>query len=65
MRTLIFQNQKNKVEFGVDKIPNRKNKALIKRCGAIIEPLAYFRNEECAKEFNRMLDLIYEMQKQA
>ena len=59
MSILIMQNGKGqKIEFGTMHIPNRKNKALVKIRGATIEVLAYFRNDECEKEFDKIMDSI-------
>ncbi len=49
------------IEFGVSRLPNRKNKVLYKLRGAMVEPLAYFRNDECADEFDKMLNRIVEI----
>ena len=46
------------VEFGVTQLPNRKNPCLYKMRGAMLEPLAYFRNEEDAKSFNEIIEFI-------
>ena len=61
MSTLIIQKGRDKVEFGVSSLPNRKNAALIRMRGAMIEPLAYFINDEKAAEFEKILDYILEM----
>lgn len=49
---------KGSVEFGVTCLPNRKGKVLYMTRGAMIEPLAYFRSDECAEEFEKILDFI-------
>jgi len=49
---------KGSVEFGVTSIPNRKSKALYTTRGAMVEPLAYFKSDECAEEFEKVLDFI-------
>ncbi len=49
------------IEFGVTALPNRKNKILYKARGATLEALAYFRNDECADEFDKMLNRIIEI----
>ena len=46
------------VEFGVASLPNRKSKILYKKRGAMVEPLAYFRSDSCADEFQKILDFI-------
>lgn len=51
----------SEVEFGVMSSPYRKNKYLYKTRGVgVIECLAYFRNEQCAEEFCKVLDFIYD-----
>lgn len=49
------------VEFGVCRLPHRTNKCLYTMRGAILEPLAYFRNDEDAERFEKIIDLIYEL----
>ena len=61
MSTLVIQKGNSKIEFGVSWLPNRKNAALIKTRGAMLEPLAYFRNDECAKEFEKILEILFEV----
>jgi len=44
------------IEMGVaDLKPWRKSKALIIQHGASFRPLAYFRNDKCADEFDNFL----------
>ena len=49
-----------KVEFGVTRLPNRRNPALYRMRGANCDVLAYFRNDGCAKDFERLLDYLIE-----
>jgi hypothetical protein len=49
-----------KVEFGVTRLPNRRNPALYKMRGANMDVLAYFRSEGDAEDFERLLDYIIE-----
>jgi hypothetical protein len=49
---------KGSVEFGVTSLPNRKCKALYTTRGAMLEPLAYFKSDECAEQFEKVLDFI-------
>ena len=48
--------------LGVTRFPHRKSKCLYKVVGNQITPLAYFRDDQCAddfeKFFDRMIDLI-------
>lgn len=48
--------------IGVTQMPNRKAKCLYMMVGNQIEPLAYFRSDEAAAEFetffNRMIDML-------
>jgi hypothetical protein len=48
------------VSFGVTKFPDRKRAALYKMRVANIDVLAYFRNDGCAEEFQRLLDVVIE-----
>jgi hypothetical protein len=48
------------VQFGVMSLPNRKNKLLYTTRGAMIEPLAYFINDDCADQFNKIIDFMLE-----
>lgn len=50
----------SKVEFGVTRLPNRVNPALYKMRGANVDVLAYFRSEDDAENFERLLDYIIE-----
>ena len=59
--TIKIESKKGKVEFGVMSFPDRKSKCLFYCRGAMLEPLAYFRNNECAEKFDQILDFIYEM----
>lgn len=47
-----------KVEFGVTRLQNRKTPCLYQMCGAILKPLAYFRCEEDAEAFDKIIDVI-------
>lgn len=49
-----------KVEFGVTRLPNRRNPALYKMRRANCDVLAYFRSDDDAKDFERLLDYIIE-----
>lgn len=49
---------KGSVEFGVTSIPNRKGKALYTTRGAMLEPLAYFKSDDCAEQFEKVIDFI-------
>ena len=48
------------IKFGVTQLPNRKRPCLYHMRGAMLEPLAYFRCEEDAKLFDRIIDVIME-----
>lgn len=48
----------NSVEFGVTELDNRKSKCLYRMRGAMFEPLAYFRNDQCAEEFNKIIEVL-------
>lgn len=48
------------VEFGVASVPYRKSKALYRMRGCQMDVLAYFRNDEDAATFDRLLDFIVE-----
>lgn len=50
--------QKGVVEFGVTKIPGRKSKALYKIRGEHMEILAYFKTDQQAEEFEKIMDFI-------
>lgn len=54
----IIKGNERLCKFGVEKIPNRKNKALVKYRGAMVEVLAYFRSDDDAEEFQKIIDLI-------
>lgn len=60
MSIVIQKNGEKLVEFGVTKFPNRKSKCLYKMRGAMLEPLAYFRTDDDAKEFERVMDILVE-----
>ena len=47
-----------KVEFGVTQLPNRKTPCLYRMRGAMLEPLAYFRCEEDAEAFDKIIDVV-------
>ncbi len=47
-----------KIEFGVMKIPYRKNKALVTFRGCQVEVLAYFTSEENADRFEFIINEI-------
>ncbi len=49
------------VEFGVTSIPNRKSKCLYRMRGAMLEPLAYFRSEQNAEEFEKIIELLLKL----
>lgn len=61
MSSITFSRGKEEVTFGVTKIPYRINQALYVMRGAHLEVLAYFRNDDVASEFDRILDYITEM----
>lgn len=48
------------IEFGVVKLPNRRNPALYKMRGANADILAYFRSQEDADAFSCLLDYLIE-----
>lgn len=48
-------------EFGVTKIPTRKSKCLYRMRGNMLEPLAYFRSDEDAEIFDKILDFIFDL----
>jgi hypothetical protein len=55
----ITVKDKGNVEFGVMSIPGRKSKCLYRVMGlGKIVPLAYFRDDQCAEEFNEIIDFI-------
>jgi len=43
-------------EWGITKIPHRKSQCLYKMVGNVLTPLAYFKDDQCAAEFNRLFD---------
>ena len=47
-----------KAEFGVTQLPNRKTPCLYRMRGAMLEPLAYFRCEEDAEAFDKIVDVV-------
>ena len=47
-----------KVEFGVTQLPNRKTPCLYRMRGAVLVPLAYFRCEEDAEAFDKIIDVV-------
>ena len=61
MSGLRIQTQDRDIEFGVTEIPNRKSKCLYKMRGANLEVMAYFRNDDCADEFSRLIDDLREI----
>lgn len=65
MTSLIIASSKinGQVEFGVMSVPSRKNKMLYIMRGCNAVPLAYFRNDDKAEEFEKILSLIYEVTK--
>lgn len=54
------ETRSGEIEIGVMSVPGRKGKALYKTRGANIDLLAYFRNDDCAEEFEKALDWIIE-----
>ena len=48
------------VEFGITNIPYRKHKCLYLMRGAMLEPVAYFRNDEDAARFESVMDMMIE-----
>jgi len=48
------------IEFGVTQLPNRKRPCLYRMRGAMLEPLAYFRCDQDADVFDRIIDAIVE-----
>lgn len=46
------------VEFGVTQLPDRKQPCLYRARGTMICPLAYFRSEEDAETFDRILNTV-------
>ena len=51
---------KGTIEFGVMSLPNRKSKILYKTRGCITEPLAYFKSDECADQFEKIIEFMLE-----
>ena len=51
---------KGTIEFGVMSLPNRKSKILYKTRGCMTETLAYFRSDECADEFEKIMEFMLE-----
>ncbi len=58
MSIKIEVKNKGSVEFGVMSLPDRKSKFLFSMRGGMVEPLAYFRNDECAEQFEKIIDFI-------
>lgn len=56
-----IEGPRGSVEFGVMQIPDRKSRCLYAMRGAMIEPLAYFRTDECADRFERVIDYLVTM----
>lgn len=46
------------VEYGVTKMPTRKQKCLYRMTGNNLQPLAYFKSDVAAKEFEDFLHLL-------
>lgn len=47
------------VEFGVDSIPDRKNKFLYTTNGTEVEILAYFKSDKCVEKFENIMNFIF------
>lgn len=59
--SIIITTKDQRVEFGITRFPDRVNKCLFVARGSMIEPLAYFRSDDDADRFEKILDLIYEL----
>lgn len=53
-----IETKNNTVEFGVMNIPNRKQRALYCTRGVMVEILAYFRSDEHADKFNKIIEFM-------
>ena len=59
MKVLLIKKHSDwQVEFGVATLPNRRQKALVKVKEGEAKVLAWFRDEECVKEFMDIIDAI-------
>lgn len=61
MGICIKKNDGTETTLGVDKFPDRKQKCLYIMRGNVVEPLAYFRSDEKAKQCQDFLDLLFEL----
>ena len=61
MTGIRIESKKGNAEFGVMSIPTRKSKFLYRKRGAMIEPLAYFRTDQNAEEFEKIIELLLEL----
>lgn len=59
--TIQNENGTEKVKFGITKFPDRKQPCLYKSKGSVLYPLAYFKDEERAEEFNEILHMLYKL----
>ena len=50
--------KQNTVIFGVTGLPNRKSKCLYIQRGAVMDILAYFRDDDSAERFEKVLILL-------
>ncbi len=60
MSGIKIEYNKIKIDFGVGECNTRKSKFLYRMRGVSCEPLAYFRNDECAKWFQRAINFMIE-----
>ena len=61
MSGIIIEYKGKRVEFGVDSFPYRKHKVLYMGRPGSIWPVAYFRNDEQASEFQEVINLLFEI----
>ena len=64
MSGIAFDFKDGKIEFGVMRLPNRRNACLYKMRGANVDVLAYFRSDGCAEDFECLLDKLIDRAKQ-
>ena len=60
MSEIEIKTKERTVNFGIMSIPNRKSKCLYRTRGNMVEPLAYFRSDQNAEEFQDILDFLIE-----
>lgn len=57
----IYHKKYGTLDFGITRFPNRKSKCLYKMRGAMCEPLAYFRSNPDADDFEIIIDALFDI----